>query len=664
MKKSTFFLSMKLIVYLLLIGFLYSSNMPVISARASEVEKTGLDHPAASLEICSPVAAPTVKVEEIVSGLKNPVEVKHAGDGSDRLFIVEQEGRILIWNGSNLLSTPFLELPAGDVSCCGERGLLSVAFHPDYASNGFFYIYYTHQVAGNPPESRIVKYSVSADPDLADISSGEILLQFPQPYYNHNGGQLHFGPDGYLYISFGDGGSAGDPDDLAQNLSNYFGTILRIDVDGGTPYAIPIDNPYLEDPDDPDTLGEIWLYGFRNPWRYSFDRLTGDLFIGDVGQEVYEEVDYFAAGSPGGENYGWRCYEGFSPYNTAGCGPAQDYVDPILVYPHDTPPCSAVTGGYVYRGNSVKSMIGQYVYGDYCSGKIWVAEDTGGGNWVSQLILDTDYVITSFGEDEAGELYMVHYDATNGKLLKLVEQNSDHAGFYEPVTGIWRFRRGNSWTDPVKYLTWGPSEGDWTPLTGDWDNDSVDEAGFYDSATQIWRMRSENSTDGSVSYLVWGPADQVWLPLVGDWDNDGIDEAGFYDPDTGIWRLRSDNTYTAVVSYLAWGISGSGWLPVVGDWDGDGWDEAGFYDPATNIWRLKSDNTWDAPVTYLVWGISGSSWIPLSGDWDGDGIDEVGFFDPDTQIWRLKEENTWSANVIYLLWGPEEGGWTQVTGDW
>jgi glucose/arabinose dehydrogenase len=240
-------------------------------------------------------AVPTIDVVPIITGLNKPVAITHAGDGSNRLFITQQRGRIRIYEGGQVLPTPFLDI-RDRVSCCGERGLLSAAFHPNYPSNGFFYINYTN-TEGN---TVIARYTVSSDPNVADPNSATLLLEIPQPFANHNGGQLQFGPDGYLYIGMGDGGSEGDPQNNAQDLGTLLGKMLRIDVEGGFPYAIPADNPFVG---NPEARGEIWAWGLRNPWRFSFDPLKGHLFIADVGQGEREEINFQPAGSPGGENY-------------------------------------------------------------------------------------------------------------------------------------------------------------------------------------------------------------------------------------------------------------------------------------------------------------------------------------------------------------------------
>ena len=339
-----------------------------------------------------------IALEEVLTGLSHPVHLTHAGDGSARLFIVEQEGSVRVAHKATLLPTPFLDI-SRLIRSGGERGLLSIAFHTRYAENGFFYVNYTNRSG----DTVVARYTVSADANRADPTTGVVLLMIRQPYSNHNGGQLQFGPDGYLYIGMGDGGSGGDPHGHAQNPNSLLGKILRIDVNT-LPYTIPKTNPFVG-PGPP--LDEIWALGLRNPWRFSFDRQTGELYIADVGQDSSEEVDIQPALSRGGENYGWNIMEGahcFSP--RVGC-PRTGLTMPVATY--RTGENCSITGGYVYRGNRVRTLIGTYIFGDYCSGRIWGLRKSDRGRWTYRELLDTDLNITSFGEDEAGELYIADH---------------------------------------------------------------------------------------------------------------------------------------------------------------------------------------------------------------------------------------------------------------
>jgi glucose/arabinose dehydrogenase len=333
----------------------------------------------------------------LVGGLQRPLGVTSPAEGSERLFVLEQAGRVLIVQNGQLLPTPYLDIVDRVGSTSNEQGLLGLAFHPRYAENGFFYVNYT-DLNG---DTVIARFQVSADnSNRADPNSEKRLLSIPQPYPNHNGGQVAFGPDGYLYLGLGDGGSAGDPQGNGQSLDTLLGKILRIDVDNGDPYAIPTDNPYA----DGGGRAEIWALGLRNPWRFSFDRLTGDLYIGDVGQNQIEEINYLPSQSPGGANFGWDFFEGTSAYEGAP-PPDLQVIAPVTEYTHAMG-CS-VTGGVVYRGSRLQAWQGIYLFGDYCSGAVWGLVRDAQGNWQNQILFGSVGRITSFGQDEQGEVYLV-----------------------------------------------------------------------------------------------------------------------------------------------------------------------------------------------------------------------------------------------------------------
>jgi len=342
------------------------------------------------------------------AGFVQPVHITHAGDGSARLFVTEQCGRILLVKNGIVQPVPFLDIRT-KVSCGGEQGLLSVAFPPGYAAKAHFYVYYT-DLNGNIIISR---YRLSIDPDAADPAIEEILLVIPHPTFtNHNGGQLAFGPDGYLYGGTGDGGGGGDPNGNAQNPAVLLGKILRIDVESGAvPYAVPTSNPFIN---NSAFRKEIWAYGLRNPWRFSFDRATGDLFIADVGQGTYEEVDVQSSSGIGGENYGWNIMEGAHCYPGGACIQT-GLTLPVHEYDHSLG-CST-TGGFVLRGPSSASLAGWYIYGDYCSGRIWALRKSQ-GTWENVMLADTAFTISTFGEDEAGNVYVADYSA--GAIYQVV----------------------------------------------------------------------------------------------------------------------------------------------------------------------------------------------------------------------------------------------------
>lgn len=340
-----------------------------------------------------------------------PVAIANAGDGSGWLFVVEKVGRIRVVQAGRLLDQPFLDISDRVRSSESEQGLLGLAFHPDYARNGSLYVNYSNLQG----DTVVARFSVSTDPYQADPSSESILLTVAQPAGNHNGGHLAFGPDGYLYIALGDGGASGDRFGNGQNGATLLGAMLRLDVDGRPPYALPPDNPFLGNAAVRD---EIWALGLRNPWRYSFDRQTGDLYIADVGQNRYEEVNVQRQSGPGGENYGWpimealHCFPEDQPCDQAGL------TLPVAEYDH-TQGCS-VTGGYVYRGQESPLLAGIYLFGDYCTGRIWGLTPGDGGTWRVAELAQVDARISSFGEDEAGELYIL--DMGRGDLFGITAQ--------------------------------------------------------------------------------------------------------------------------------------------------------------------------------------------------------------------------------------------------
>jgi glucose/arabinose dehydrogenase len=359
-----------------------------------------------------------VSFQEFVSGLSNPVFITNAADSSGRIFVVERGGRIRIIKNGMLIATPFLDIQSIVKSTSSEQGLLGLAFHPSYESNGKFYVLYTAPRTGDSNGSVLTlrQYSVSVgDPDVANTNSGINILTIDHPMQtNHNGGTIAFGNDGYLYWSTGDGGGGGDPSNNAQNLTSLLGKILRLDVDSGSPYAVPATNPFYSSANINTKL--IWAYGLRNPWRMSFDRVMHDLYIGDVGQSNHEEINFQSANSTGGENYGWRIMEGSYCYNpSSGCDQTGKIL-PVAEYNHSLG-CS-VTGGNVYRGSDFPSLVGHYIYGDFCTGRVFSIYNNLPMEWGSPVQLaDTTYSISTFGEDENGELYLADYGT--GKIYKI-----------------------------------------------------------------------------------------------------------------------------------------------------------------------------------------------------------------------------------------------------
>nr|WP_321224643.1 PQQ-dependent sugar dehydrogenase [uncultured Psychroserpens sp.] len=363
--------------------------------------------------------AQEIVLESFSTGLSSPVNIKHAGD--DRLFVVERDGIIKIINADGTVnSTNFLDINDRVVDFGGEQGLLAVAFHPDYATNGFFYVNYID----NNQDTVISRFTRSSF-GVADPNSEVELISVTQPFSNHNGGDLHFGPDGYLYISLGDGGSGGDPGNRAQSLNTLLGKILRIDVDvteaqiaAGTTYLIPADNPFIS---DTAALDEIWSFGLRNTWKFSFDRTTGDLWSADVGQNQIEEINKADASSTGGENYGWKCFEGNSVFQNSTYCNTINHETPVAQYTHSSTGGCSITGGYVYRGATQTTLQGLYFFADFCSDDIGYVEETTPGNYDITFVEDLSGIgISAFGEDVNGELYVV--SLFQGSIFKMNEE--------------------------------------------------------------------------------------------------------------------------------------------------------------------------------------------------------------------------------------------------
>src|ERR1043165_1009941 len=370
---------------------------------------------------------PSLNLVQIATGFTSPVDIQTCGD--NRLFIVEQAGRIRIMSKSGVINaTPFLDISSRVQSSGNEQGLLGLAFSPNFKQDGYFYVNYIN--GSSAGSTRISRFQVNpTDSNLALANSEVILLTFTQPYTNHNGGQVSFGPDGYLYDWQGDGGSGSDPQGNGQNKNTYLGKILRLDVSNhDTTFTIPPTNPFVG---QANTQWAIWAYGVRNPWRNSFDRITNDLWIGDVGQDAYEEIDFQPASSTGGENYGWRCREGFHACpncNTSGCPASTSFVDPIYEVPQANTSVCSITGGYVYRGTQYSRMWGLYFHSDFCTGRIWSIRNLGNNTFDADspavAVNGTTGFLTNnvgtFGQDNNGELYIA--GRSNGRIYHITER--------------------------------------------------------------------------------------------------------------------------------------------------------------------------------------------------------------------------------------------------
>ncbi|HEX5112148.1 MAG TPA: PQQ-dependent sugar dehydrogenase [Saprospiraceae bacterium] len=361
---------------------------------------------------------PEIVLEPFIDGLDNPVGIEHAGDS--RLFVLEQPGRVLLYNNSGELVSIFLDITDRVYAEGFEQGLLGIAFDPNYATNGYFYVHYTNLEENN----QFSRFSVNPGDDNHAIPGSEIMfLEDDDPFENHNSGQMKFGPDSMLYFTLGDGGDAGDPMNNAQNMGTIMGKLLRIDPNPNGTYSIPFDNPFAE---EPNSRGEIWASGLRNPWRFSFDRLTGELWIPDVGQDNWEEVNIQPAESLGGENYGWSCNEGSYFFKSDCDDNGIEFTDPIAEYAHSTDTsllcAGSITGGYVYRGSIYPNMFGKYIYNDFCTGVMRTTYWNGSSYVTAELGQYIPFAYSTFGEDINGELLLA--DKISGVIYKVTDQST------------------------------------------------------------------------------------------------------------------------------------------------------------------------------------------------------------------------------------------------
>ncbi len=608
--------------------------------------------------------------ENFITGLSSPVFLTNAGDGTRRKFIVQQRGIIKVVQPGASTTTDYLNLSGTVSSSGGERGLLGLAFHPNFENNRRLFVYYTRQSDG---AIEIAEYAQNAvDQNIADPTPVRVIITIPHPSFtNHNGGTIAFGPDGYLYAAPGDGGSGNDPSGNAQNLNSLLGKMLRLDINSTTPplnYSIPPTNPFAGATPGAD---EIFAYGLRNPYRFSFDRGgTNQLWVADVGQGAIEEVDIVVSGG----NYGWRVYEGtqctnLDPQFCSSGGTPITQVPPVFQYTRvlDTSGqnrCS-VTGGYVYRGKQNALPLGSYVYADYCTGEIML------WNGSQQSILrDTSNLnLVSFGEDEDGELYVVRSSGSIARIVG-VRTNSDFDGdggsdlaVYRPATGAWYWYGlgpgtaaavtfGISGDIPVPedydgdgrtdYAIYRPSVGLWyifrssdftlqivpwgiagdTPVVGDFTGDRRADFSIYRSTTGVWYIYRSNGS-GQFDAVTFGlPGDE---PLASDFDGDGRKDIAIWRPASGTWWwLRSSDNQV-----LGYQFGSVGDVPVAGDYDGDGRSDHAVYRPTTGEWLITRSS--DLSLFGVPWGVPGD--VPVPGDYDRDGREDFAIWRPSTGTW-------------------------------
>ena len=613
-----------------------------------------------------------IAFKQIVTGAGPLVEIGNAHDGSGRLFLVQQTGQVRIVQNGALLSTAFLDIHT-IIQCCGEQGLLGLAFDPNYKSNGFFYVYYTAPTAGNIGGQEIIaRYQRSAaDPNLADPSSGMVVLAIPHPdQQNHNGGKIAFGPDGYLYSGPGDGGGGNDPFQTGQSLKDLRAKLLRIDVHSGSPYAIPPSNPFAGSA-CATACPEIWAYGLRNPWKFTFDRLTGDLFIADVGQGAWEEVDFQAVGAAGGANYGWSVCEGnhLLGSTTTLCTLTGD-VRPIVEYGHDAAGGNVITGGYRYRGTRVPVLSGRYLYADFGSGHVWAAQANENGTWSTQLVT-TQGGISTFGEDESGELYVSDYGS--GTLYKIVAPDTDGDGLPD-------------WWETAYYGAGGTtpssdSDGDgltslqeyqlgrdpriFSPLTvaGDLTADGQAEVTWRhtNGANLFWQF---DPAGQPVANTLPGVPTSWYLGAIADINGDSRSDLIWVNPGTGqvLGWLQNGATTVATVALPNIGAN-SGWtLEAAGDLDGDGYTDLLWKHTNGNVlgWRMVNG----AVAGTIAYPSVPAGWeIVTTGDFDLDGKAEIVWHHTPTNgyyLWRYAD----TGNVVLQFLGAPGGSWTvQLVGD-
>lgn len=632
---------------------------------------------AASLSIFAQV--PATRLQTRFSGLSSPIYLTNAADGTKRIFIVERAGVIKVVQPGSNSPTNFLNITSLTTTD-GERGLLSVAFHPQYETNRRFFVYYTRASDGS---LQISEFQASTSNPNVALTAEKPILNIPHPTNsNHNGGTIAFGPDGYLYAAPGDGGSGNDPPNNAQNINSLLGKVLRIDIDVPTgqtaPYLIPSTNPFAGATPGAD---EIYAVGVRNPFRWSFDRGgTNQLWLGDVGQNSFEEVDIITRGG----NYGWRVYEGFhcTGLDQAQCTPA-NYSAPVFEYSSEntTSRCS-ITGGYVYRGGQRALPDGAYVYGDYCTGEVLVWY-----NGQQTPIQDiADFNLVSFGEDEDGELYVVY--AGQGIIQKLVPAKSSADFDADFRTDLSVFRPGNStWyllnanTNSFRAQQFGatgdqpapedydgdrradvavfrPSNGNWyyissgeqtfnvvawgqqgdIPVPGDYDGDAKADLAVYRPSTGNWLIK--RSSDAATASYFWGNATDT--PVPGDYDGDGrYDVAVWRASDGGWYTINSTNNALLVTRY---GEAND--IPAPGDFDNDGRNDLSVFRPSTGQWfQRRSGGTY----FLTTWGVSGD--VPAVGDYDNDGRDDLAVFRPSNGTWYVIQSA--NSSILQRAWGAD-----------
>lgn len=583
-----------------------------------------------------------------VDNLVSPIFVTNARDSSNRLFILQQGGIIKVLQPGSGTPTDFMNITA-KISSGGERGLLGLAFHPNYINNRKFYVNYTCTTTNNPScpatgTTIIAEYLASAsNPNTGDAASERILMTMAQPFSNHNGGMIEFGPDGYLYIGMGDGGSGNDPGNRAQNINDLMGKMLRIDVDipqGSTQqYLIPPTNPFV----GVAGADEIFFTGLRNPWRWSFDRYNRNIMmIGDVGQGSVEEIDRVDLTQPpssgsGARNFGWRIFEGNSCTGLDPCTPPPvNYIPPLAQYGHTGGRCS-LTGGYNYHGKRGTFPDGTHVFADYCTGEIFTLVGT-----TPTVLTTLGGLASSFGEDEAGEIYVVKYSSTVGGIYKLVDtavptprnEVADFDGDFRTDLSVYRngtWYQMSSFNGAVSSIQFGLSTDNITP--GDYDGDGKTDKAVFRSSTGFWYIL--NSGNSTVSILHWGSNGD--RPVAGDYDGDKKTDLAVFRPSDNNWYVLNSSNSSYSISNFGFGSD----TQMQGDYTGDGRTDIAVFRPSTGVWYILPSGGGSPIISQ--WGLNND--IPVKGDFDGDDKNDLAVFRPSQSVWYVLQSSN-NAPII------------------
>jgi glucose/arabinose dehydrogenase len=608
------------------------------------------------------VPAPfTIRLQPFLRNQSRPILVRHDGPGpGKKIFTVEQTGIIKIIVPGASGPADFINLSSRIIipsSQGSEQGLLGMAVPANFETTGKFYVNYTRSGDG---ATVIAEFStMPGNPNQGDPNSFREILRIPQPFANHNGGMIEFGraagDEGNLYIGMGDGGSANDPGNRAQNPSVLLGKMLRINPlpDGVNPYSIPAGNPFTGfntsrcdggSTTAGTTCQEIWTIGMRNPWRWSFDRQTNDLWVADVGQGSIEEIDRIESG----RNYGWRVYEGSNCTNVdptlCTTPPNPIYTMPLFQYGHSGGRCS-MTGGYVYRGVRGSLPAGNYVFGDYCSGEIFLW-NRDPGQTTPQILLDTPRFVTSFGEDEDGEVYICYSNSASDTVsvskITRAKASADFDGdlktdlsVFRPSIGVWYVNHSSNGTNRIQQFG---INGD-IPTPEDWDGDNISDLGVFRGSEGVWyHFRSSDNTVGAIR---WGATGDV--PVAADYDGDAKADFAIFRPSTGLWYIYY-STPSATPSVVSFGLNGD--VPTVGDYDADGKADISIFRPSSGDWWWSLTA---APhqLRSLHWGANGD--IPAAGDFDGDFKTDFAVFRPSNGVWYVLRSLDGSAAITN--WG-------------